>query len=100
MLNTQIQNTYTGQNKHTFSRPIYDPRTADPPNNKKEQYKFWESLMTQTSGYQQHSKGTRNVLVSVLNEILKTNNTDSHIRIINNFCIIQDVILSKWNECF
>jgi hypothetical protein len=35
-----------------------------------------------------------------LNKILKTNNTDSLIWIINNFCIIQDVILSKWNECF
>jgi hypothetical protein len=77
MLNTQIQNTHTGQNKRTFSRPIYDPGTADPPNNKKEQYKFWESLTTQTSDYQQHSKDTRNVLVSVLNKILKTNNTDS-----------------------
>jgi hypothetical protein len=56
MPNTQIQNMYTGQNKHIFSTPIHEPRSADPQNNKKQQYKFWESLMPQTSGYQQHSK--------------------------------------------
>jgi hypothetical protein len=50
---TEIQNM---QNIHTFSRPIYDPSTADPQNNKKEQYKIWTSLTPQTSGYQQHSK--------------------------------------------
>lgn len=32
---------HTGQNIHTFSKPIYDPSTPDPKTNKKEQYKFW-----------------------------------------------------------